>query len=175
MAEPTGGEEWKIEKRRTACAACSRAFGSEERHVSSIVETEGRFARRDVCLPCWEKQQEKPFSFWITVSPRHEQRTLENIEAMTDFFRKLVASPSDEPTRGKIAYLTALLLMRKRRVKSLGSRVREGRSWLVLEKSWDGETLEIPEPAVSDEELAPLKAEMEALFREVTAPAAVSA
>ena len=94
---------------------------------------------------------------------------------MTEFFRKLIAAPAEDPERRKIIYLTALLLMRKRRVKSLGSRSRDGGCWLTLEKSWDGETVEIAEPAVSDEELAPLKSGMEALFAEVSAPAAIPA
>lgn len=167
-------DEWKIERRRGHCAACNTPFGSEAAHVSSIVEAEGRFARRDVCLPCWERQAEKPFSFWMTVAAKREQRTLENIEAMLDFFKKLIAEPAAGADREKITYLTALLLMRKRRVKSLGSKVRDGRPFLTLEKSWDGETIEIAEPVVADEELAPLKEAMEALFRDAMAPGAAA-
>ena len=37
---------------------------------------------------------------------------------------------------------------------------------LAIEKSWDGETVEIAEPVVADEELAALKEQMEALFRD---------
>jgi len=48
----------------------------------------------------------------------------------------------------------------KRRLKLVAH--REGA--LVVEKSWDGDTAEIPEPAIEDAELLLLKGEMERLF-----------
>jgi hypothetical protein len=158
-------DEWKIDRRRPGCVVCARAFGSEETHVSGIMEIEGHFVRRDYCTACWEKRTEELFSFWITVAPKREQRTLEDINAMQDFFRKLVEKPAEDPLREKIVYLTALLLMRKKRLKAAGSRQRDGRPRLVLEKSWDGETIEIADPPIADDELERLKAEMEALFQ----------
>jgi hypothetical protein len=157
-------EEWKIEKRKPGCAGCSKSFGSEESHYSGIVEVEGRFARREYCLTCWEGKPEL-FSFWLTLSAKKEQRTLEDINAMQDFFKKLIAEPTEDPTREKITYLAALLLMRKKRVKLAGpSKPRDGRNRLPLEKSWDGETVEIVEPAIADAELEQLKSDMEMLF-----------
>ncbi len=152
-------EEWRIEKRRPACSACARAFASEEEHYSGIAEVEGRFERRDLCLGCWAARPEL-FSFWKTRTPRREERRLENVNAMTEFFKKLVERPSEDPSRQKITCLTALLLARKRRLKITGSRP----GCLALEKSWDGEMLEIADPPISDADLADLKLQMERLF-----------
>lgn len=172
-------EEWKIEKRKPGCSACSKSFGSEESHYSGIVEAEGRFVRRDFCLKCWETMRDPApredgapavrveglFSHWLTLAPKREQRTLEDINAMQDFFRKLIATPVEDPTREKIVYLTALLLMRKKRLKAAGpSKIRDGRARLPIEKSWDGEIIEIIDPPIADAELEQLKADMEALF-----------
>lgn len=165
-------DEWKIDKRKPGCAGCGKAFGSEETHYSGIVESDGRFARRDFCLKCWEAKSDVLFSHWMTLAPKREQRTLEDINAMQDFFRKLIAAPTEDPTREKVIYLTALLLMRKKRLKAAGpSKTRDGKNRLPLEKSWDGEILEIVEPSISDAELEPLKASMEALFESESAPA----
>ena len=152
-------EEWKIEKRRRACSLCARPFGSEEDHYSGIAEVEGRFERRDVCLPCWDKKPEL-FSYWRTRTPKLEERRLENVQAMTDFFKKLLEKPLEDPNRQKIAYLTALLLARKRKLKLAGS--SGGR--LRIEKGWDGETIEIPDPPISDAELSDLRVQMDQLF-----------
>lgn len=153
-------EDWKIEKRGRSCAVCEKSFGSEEEHYSGIAQgAEGRFERRDVCLGCWDRRPEL-FSYWRTRTPRIEDRKLENLAAMTEFFRKLAATPLEEPSHQKIAYLTALLLARKRKLKLLGS--SNGR--LRIEKSWDAETIEIPDPVISDEELADLRVQMEQLF-----------
>ncbi len=158
-------DDWKIEKRKSGCNVCGRAFESEERHISAITQVEGgHFGRRDQCMECWAKKTEEPFSFWSTAAPVREQRRLEDIVAMLEFFKKLIAQPTEDDTRHKIMYLTALLLMRKKRVKAAGNRTHDGRNWLVLEKSWDGEKIEIVDPPIADPELESLKLEMERLF-----------
>jgi hypothetical protein len=156
---PQQGEEWKIHKRAKSCSACQRAFRSEEEHYSGIVEVGGRFERRDACVPCWAQTPEL-FSFWKTRTPKRTEKRLEDINAMQDFFKKLLEKPSDDPSRQKITYLTALLLARKRRLKLAGS--KDGK--LKIEKGWDGETIEIPDPPITDPELETLKQQMEALF-----------
>jgi hypothetical protein len=152
-------DEWRISKRGRACAICSREFRSEEELYSGIAENQGRFERRDVCLPCWDRKPEL-FSFWKTRMPKKEQKRLEDVNAMQEFFKRLLAAPSEDPVRQKIVYLTALLLARKRRVKLAGS--KDGR--LRIEKGWDGESAEIADPVISDAELAELRAQMEQLF-----------
>ena len=166
-------EDWKIEKRGKGCHACDRKFESEEVFYSGIAEitaqqeqpqgsalrAAGRFERRDYCVPCWEKKPEL-FSFWKTRMERKEEKRLEDINAMQEFFRRLIAGPLEDPGRAKIAYLTALLLSRKRRIRLAGS--SGGR--LKIEKTWDGESISIPEPVITDEELGDLRSRMEALF-----------
>ncbi|HLF92636.1 MAG TPA: hypothetical protein VJB14_04190 [Planctomycetota bacterium] len=159
MNTPQQAEEWKINKRGRACSACARPFKSEEEHYSGIVEVEGRFERRDVCLPCWAQKPEL-FSFWKTRMPRREEKRLEDVNAMQEFFKKLVEKPSDDPSRQKITYLTALLLSRKRRLRLAGT--KDGK--LRIEKGWDGEAIEIVDPPISDAELVTLKQQMEQLF-----------
>jgi len=157
-------EEWKIERRKPGCSACARPFDSEEPHISAIVLAEGRFARADRCVACWAKREAEPFSYWHTKAPKREQKRLEDIAAMQEFFKKLITEPAADDTREKVTYLTALLLMRKKRVKAVGQKKRDGKARLVLEKSWDGDTVEIADPPISDPELESLKLEMERLF-----------
>ena len=153
-------DEWKIERRKRQCTPCEREFESEEVHYSGIVTLEKGFERRDLCLPCWEKKPFELFSYWKTRMPRREERKLEDIAAMVEFFKCLAAAPGEDPTRRKVTYLTALLLMRKKRLKIVGHREET----LILEKAWDGETIEIVEPTVGEEELDALRVDMEKLF-----------
>jgi len=159
MTNTPQAEEWKISKRGRSCSVCQREFKSEETLYSGIAEIEGRFERRDVCVPCWDKKPEL-FSFWKTRMPKREVKRLEDLNAMTEFFKKLLEKPSDDPTRQKITYLTALLLARKRRIRLAGS--KDGK--LRIEKIWDGEAVEIADPVVADTELQALKEQMEQLF-----------
>ena len=159
MSNPTQTEEWKISKRGRSCSVCQREFRSEEVLYSGIAEVDGKFTRRDVCVPCWGQKPEL-FSFWKTQMPRREVKRLEDINAMQEFFKKLLEKPSEDPARQKITYLTALLLARKRRIRLAGS--KDGR--LRIEKTWDGEATEIADPVIADEELEVLKQQMEQLF-----------
>ena len=159
MTNTSQAEEWKISKRSRSCSVCQREFRSEEWLYSGIAEIEGRFERRDVCVPCWGQKPEL-FSFWKTRMPKREVKRLEDINAMQEFFKKLLEKPSEDPSRQKITYLTALLLARKRRIRLAGS--KDGK--LRLEKTWDGEATEIADPLIADTELEALKQLMEQLF-----------
>ena len=92
--------------------------------------------------------------------PRREQKRLEDVNAMQEFFKKLIEKQTDDPSRQKITYLTALLLARKRRLRLAGT--KNGK--LRIEKTWDGEIVEIADPAIADAELADLRARMDQLF-----------
>ena len=94
---------------------------------------------------------------------------------MVEFFKRLTETRSDDPLQHKVLSLTSLLLMRKRRVKAAGSKSKDGRTFLVLEKAWDGETVEIVDPAIPDEELGTLKAELERMFDGAAEPVGVGA
>ena len=159
MTNTPQAEEWKISKRGRSCSVCQREFRSEEFLYSGIAEVEGRFERRDVCVPCWDKKPEL-FSFWKGRMPKRELKRLEDINAMQEFFKKLLEKPSEDPSRQKITYLTALLLARKRRIRLAGS--KDGK--LRIEKTWDGEAAEIVDPVITDPELTVLKEQMEQLF-----------
>ena len=159
-------DDWKIERRQRGCGGCAREFESEETHYSAILLDEGRFGRVDVCLKCWERLSADgdTFSYWKTTAPKRGKRRLEDVKAMVEFFKRLVERRSGDPLHEKVLYLTSLLLMRKRRVRAAGSKNEGGRTLLLLEKSWDGETVEIADPAIPDGELGALKAELERMF-----------
>jgi hypothetical protein len=168
-------DDWKIERRKRGCGGCGREFESEEQHRSAIRLVEGKFGRIDSCTSCWERLfpagGDPPFSSWTTTAPKRGKRRLEDIRAMVEFFKKLIERRDGDALHDKVLYLTSLLLMRKRRVKAAGSKNDGGRTLLVLEKAWDGETVEIVDPAIPDEELGTLKAELERMFDGETAQA----
>lgn len=161
-------EEWKIERRKPGCSACGKPFASGEDLTSAILESpDASFARREFCRGCWSPSRDGIFSYWETRIPPLEDRRLHNVPAMIDFFRKLVAAPLLDPTRRKVAFLAALLLARRRKVRLLP----EEDGWIPLETAWNGDTLRIPDPEIAEKDLESLKEEMERLFQELSAAA----
>ena len=154
--------DWKIDKRKARCGSCDRDFESREEHYSAIVQNPEGFQRRDFCIRCWDGKSDEPFSYWRTESPEKQERRLENVQAMIDFFCRLTSGPLEDGTRRKVTYLVSLLLLRRRRLKL----IRTASGKVELEKAWDGETITIPDPVIAEEELEGLKQEMEQLFLE---------
>ena len=65
--------------------------------------------RRDVCLGCWEGKRSGFFSYWQTQAPpAPEERRINNVQAMIDFFVRLVSEPLEDPTRRKVTYLVSM-------------------------------------------------------------------
>ena len=164
-------EEWKVGRRKPTCSKCEREFGSEEVHFSGIFEVEARFERADFCISCWESGQVHPFSHWKTVTPKKVERRLEDIEAMSEFFQALCRDENPTPLRQKVTYLTALLLMRKRKLKLSG---RE-KGHMVLERTRDGVQVRTAEPWIEDSELEGLRLDMDRLFASQEDPEPASA
>lgn len=159
-----GMDEWKLEKRKRLCAGCAHGFMPGEGYCSGIYEEAAGFRRREYCLPCWERNRGTPFSFWRAVIPKGRRRAGRNVDAIVEFFRRLIESPLEDPLRIKILYLTALILVQKRRLKLIRTSAREGGNVLIVDKTWDGEMLEIMEPRIGESEMESLKGEMDRLF-----------
>ena len=153
-------EEWKVGRRKSECSKCGQEFASGEIHYSGIFEDEDRFLRSDFCLSCWGAAEVRSFSHWKTITPKKVERRLEDIGAMAEFFNSLSRDENPTPLRQKVTYLTALLLMRKRRLKLAG---RE-KGYLLLERARDGISVRIAEPWIEESELEGLRKDMERLF-----------
>lgn len=157
--------EWKIEKAQKRCQGCSKQFEERESYYSAIVEREEKFARNDLCRTCWESNEKRgdPFSYWVSVVPVREERSREDINAVVDFFKRLSSEELDD-TKRKILYLVSLILLRKRRLKLLGTVEAEAVQTMRLEKVWSGEEVAVFVPRIGEAELDQIKAEMEQLF-----------
>ncbi|OHB75557.1 MAG: hypothetical protein A2Z34_11445 [Planctomycetes bacterium RBG_16_59_8] len=157
--------EWKIERPRMKCGRCSRVFAELENYYSGIVEEAGKFSRNDFCVPCWDgSSKESLFSYWAAVVPQREERRREDINAVVEFFRRLRSREAPDANSQRVYYLTALILMRKRRLKLLRTETPEGRETMVLEQAWDGESIRVVDPGMGEGEIDAVKAEMEKLF-----------
>jgi hypothetical protein len=158
------GEEYKIDRIRRACAGCQREFKSGDTVVSAVAQVDEALVRQDFCKACWPKHAQDVFGSWERPFPYHEKPKLEDMDKVQKFFDRILRKPEPSPALEGVKFFTGLVLLRKKRVKLLGTRTEGETSWLRLEKAWDGEVVEVQDPGITEEKLAEIRQNMEQLF-----------
>lgn len=157
-------ETLKIEKIHRTCAACGKEFSFGEEIVSAVRQIDEQLARQDYCLACWGKPPADVFSYWRAMFPVKSKPDIEDMEKVQKFFDKLLGKQEATPEIDGVKFFTALVLARKKRLKLLGTRRQDDRAFLQVEKGWDGEKVEIPDPGITEEQIDSIRKNMEALF-----------
>ena len=156
--------EYRLSKRARACMACEKEFRPGDAIVSAIHESGEEFVRRDVCETCFPEAQDC-YSHWLTreqPAPEDPHRLDYNL-ALT-FLDRLLREA--DPARAGLAYVLALLLSRKRRLKIRETRqLPEGELLLVdLRRPEQDERVQILAPRLAEGEEDRLQADLEELF-----------
>lgn len=148
--------DWRIGKKGQACGACGKPFPFEVPFHSVIhVEGEG-FARRDLCEACFAAAPVPPFSHWRTAIPRPEDgRRTFDLGLAAEFLRRLGAEGDRE--RAPLAYLLALLLVRKRAVRLLDLPGDEHGPRARVEFHDGREAVEIAAPPLNEDQIPALR------------------
>ncbi len=168
--------EWQISKSTKKCSGCQKTFEANASFYSALVcETinqKEQLSRQDYCPACWNPESKNFFSFWQThLIIKNKPKTAK--EVLIDFFDNLFASNNQEQTdqvsikpdmKPKVTYLFALILLRKKILKLKSELNKNDQEYLVLERSSDNKTYEVPNLNITPDELIPLKNEFERLF-----------
>lgn len=119
--------EWKIARRERACRGCERPFDDGERHFSALFVEEGQLVRADFCRGCWDRRGAQgsdgagsDLLWWRT---RHEVERKRSVALDFEVVESLFWSLEDREEERvlELRYLLGLLLLRKRRLKILGT------------------------------------------------------
>ncbi len=157
-------QEWNIDKGSKACSQCAVPFGSETPYVGALFEQAEGFARRDFCVPCWEKGVPAAFSYWKTQTEKKEEKR-DDRRTLTDLWENLSGSTAElEGQRLKMAFLIAMSLVRKRVLRMDPPIQRDNRELLVLTRPSDQRVFTLPHPDISEDELQPLYEELSRLL-----------
>jgi hypothetical protein len=153
--------EWKINKSAKFCVLCHKEFSNGEEHYSSITKEDKDFVRKDTCKNCWGKDNLEPFSYWLT---KAEQKPKENLDAIVDFFNKLLLSSESDRKIENLKFILTLVLVRRKRLKLLQKVRQDNINYLDVEKIWDGQIARIKDLELNEQDLGELKLELEKLF-----------
>jgi hypothetical protein len=158
-------EDWKLPRRARECAISGQPFAPGDRVVSELFDRGDEFERRDRLESSTPNEEDRPYSRWTSNWPPEPERAPGvDLDLARRFLRDLLAE--DEPDRQGLAYILALLLIRKKRLKMLDRGIsRDGTALLraSLPEDPDG-VLEVPVPPMTPDAVAAVSAQVAELF-----------
>jgi hypothetical protein len=151
---------YQIQGPARQCAATGRELRPGERFHSVLFEKDGQFARMDYAADAWSESPESAIAHWSGRIPASGQswRPMINDELLFDCFDHL--GEATEPAQRNFRYVLALLLMRRKRFKFEDVRKRDDEELIVLRDSKSGTRHEVPDPHLSDVEMASVQDEV---------------
>ncbi len=160
------GTSYSVARSTGHCAVTGRAFSAGERYVATLVERDtspgekaaALFERMDFSVEAWKQKQTHPpairtarfFGVWRASFIEHPtpQKQLLSDDELVDLFEQLGAA--DQPKQLAFRYVLALLLVRRRLLRVIGTKLRtadQPATMMVLPK---GATAQLPALIVID-------------------------
>jgi hypothetical protein len=152
--------EYQIEANTRRCTASGRVLTPGERIYSVLREVEGKFVRHDYAADAWPGPPADAFSFWVSRVPPADEARKPRIddELLLDCLRRLQGET--QPERIQFAYVVALPLLRRKRLKYESSRTEDGKEVLCFQCPRSREQYEAINPNLSDEEMVGVQEEV---------------
>ncbi|MSU40955.1 MAG: hypothetical protein EXS22_01090 [Pedosphaera sp.] len=162
--------EWNIQTRAHACAACARPFADKEPCHTLLLDEAHAYQRQDLCSACWLAQHPENapgprafMSHWKGVHSVPPPVTdIIQKDTAESLLRKLVAT-RDVRWR-EASYILAVMLERKRILKVKEQLREEGQRVFVYEQPSTGDLFTIPDPQLRLEALQQVQADVAALL-----------
>ncbi len=167
--------EWKLPPRAETCAACGRAFEDGQTIQACIYSTPEGFARSDLCPDCPLPEDREPLGVWRTRFrlPEKEPRPRFDRSGLLELLAR--SADASDPQSQKFRFVLALLLWRKKALRLTGTTRADGvECWHFVEPRTD-QSYDIPRPELTEDDLARLSAQLEALLHAEPDPSEVSA
>lgn len=164
-------EDWEIHARSAVCQACSAEFVDKATYHTILSFTPEGYTRMDICQTCWDTQYSQggmdrkgAFSHWRGKykSPPPPQPEAMPKETAETLLRKLI--DSQDPAHANARYILGVMLERKRILKHRDTVEKDGHSVLVYEHAKTAESLLIPDPKLSLDQLELVQQEVYALL-----------
>ncbi|MAW61090.1 MAG: hypothetical protein CMJ94_09655 [Planctomycetes bacterium] len=125
--------DWSFRSRQGLCAACGRGFVEGEAVFSMLRLIEDELQRGDLCSNCFDRRDEASDLIWWRTAHQEKKGGLRmDFDLVLSLFDKLGEQKKDGVL--DLRFLLALLLVRHRKLRLTGVRVRGKREYLQLRK-----------------------------------------
>lgn len=118
--------DWDIGRPLGECSGTGRQIQTGEEYYGALVETEQGLQRRDFSQEYWQQNEPSVYCHWKSVLPDADKKRKLFIddEMLLSFFERL--ENEQEPEKLDFRFVLTLVLMRKRILKYLGSKIENG-------------------------------------------------
>ena len=173
--------EWNIQSRAPACAACARPFAAKQPYHTLLLDEPPGLRRSDICEECWQKETAADprsragfISHWqgFFELPPPVTEVIRRDDAET-LLRKLLEQ--NDPAHGPAAYILAVMLERKRLLKVKENFQRDGRRVFVYEQPKTGDLFSIVDPDLQLDQLETVQRDVAHLLEHGLNPPAAAA
>jgi len=154
------------------CKECGREFQPQEEYISALYEVEvGQehphgLMRLNFCLEHWPGERIERLAFWRTRVPEPEvpkkKRIVIDDDRLLEVFFRL--NDTEDPARLDFRYVIGLMLIRKRRLKTEGTRRRGGAGYMLVRKSRSKQIFELMDRQLSDQAVLAVSREIGTLL-----------
>lgn len=106
-----------IKRSSRRCAISDRPFESGEEYFSALIDVNGERIRQDFAIESWSQPPENCIGFWKSKMPSLDKGRVywAPHDVLLSYFQHLV----DDPDSADIAYVMAVLLVRKRSLQMI--------------------------------------------------------
>ncbi len=160
-------QDWNIKGRSPQCVVTERPFVEDEPVYSALFFDQEGYERRDCNEEGWTKRPADwaPISTWTapfkpTPTAPADPLKKDDIQGLL----RILIQENDSSTKNA-RYLLAVMLERKRQLRTLDRRETEGEVFTVYEHTASGETWIIEDPKLRLDQLEPVQAEVTQLFK----------
>jgi hypothetical protein len=173
--------EWNIQARAHACAACNQPFADRQLCHTLLFDEKQELRRLDVCAACWQSQFSANvrgragfLSCWQGIyeapAPSADPIRRETAESL---LRKLVEQ--NDARYAPAMFILAVMLERKRVFKVKEQVVRDGKRVFIYEQPKTGDVFTIADPNLRLDQLEQVQRDVAALLENGLNPSAPAA
>lgn len=146
--------EYVIGPHTRRCSATGRELKSGERFYTALLDAGQTWERKDFSAEAWQGPPPGAFSYWTGRVPAAQDSGRPRIddELLEECFHRL--ADELEPAKVKFRYVTALLLLRRKRLKLEQTVVAEGQEQLVMVCPRTGAKYQVINPGLSEDAMS---------------------
>lgn len=157
--------EWNISKPSGICCGNGNEIQPGQEYYGALVEGEEGLERKDFSAEYWESSKPEVYCYWksIMADPEEKKKIFIDDDMLVAFFERLENETEQEKV--DFRFVLTLVLMRKRILKYLSSRIEDGKEIWKLRHVPRKEEVEVVNPELDESRIESLESQISQIMQ----------